>query len=84
MTAINYMSKENNGNGGVILNISSIVGLEPNLNPPIYTASKHAVLGFTRSLGVSSQSIVVHSFLPNDLFYFSRLITFMKKLELNS
>lgn len=37
----------------VILNIASLVGLEPWHVFPIYTASKHAVVGFTRAMSVT-------------------------------
>lgn len=36
----------------VILNIASLVGLEPWHVLPVYTASKHAVVGFTRAMSV--------------------------------
>lgn len=36
----------------VILNIASLVGLEPWHVLPVYTASKHAIVGFTRAMSV--------------------------------
>lgn len=44
------MSLENNGKGGTIMNIASICGLSPFFNLPAYTASKYAIVGYTRSL----------------------------------
>lgn len=44
------MRIESGGHGGVIVNIASIVGLDPFFNLPAYTATKHAVVGYTRCL----------------------------------
>ncbi|XP_046396754.1 uncharacterized short-chain type dehydrogenase/reductase y4vI-like [Ischnura elegans] len=49
--AAKYMSKEFGGDGGVIVNISSILGLLPFSKAPPYAASKHGVIGLTRALG---------------------------------
>ncbi|MEM9037468.1 MAG: glucose 1-dehydrogenase [Actinomycetota bacterium] len=40
------------GNGGSIVNIASTNSFKPQANRPAYTASKHAVLGLTRSAAV--------------------------------
>lgn len=50
--AFDLMHKENNGKGGVIVNIASIAGLKPMKGKAVYCATKHAVVGFSRSLGV--------------------------------
>jgi len=50
MLAFDHMGKHKGGKGGVIVNIASILGMQPNSFAPIYTASKHAVLGFSQSL----------------------------------
>lgn len=50
LVAFDYMSKTKDGNGGVIVNISSVMGLSTIPSIPTYIASKHAVLGFTRAL----------------------------------
>jgi short-subunit dehydrogenase len=47
------MGKDEGGKGGVVVNISSILGLAPYASSPVYVATKHAVIGLTRSLGVS-------------------------------
>jgi 15-hydroxyprostaglandin dehydrogenase (NAD) len=47
------MGKDEGGKGGVMVNIASIVGLAPFAGSPVYTATKHAVIGLTRSFGVS-------------------------------
>ncbi|XP_070544220.1 15-hydroxyprostaglandin dehydrogenase [NAD(+)]-like [Ptychodera flava] len=48
--AVEYMGIQHGGHGGVIINISSIAGLFPNKYVPIYTATKHGVVGFSRSV----------------------------------
>ncbi|XP_058832016.1 alcohol dehydrogenase 2-like [Topomyia yanbarensis] len=51
LIAIDLMTKEKAGNGGFIVNMSSIAGLEPYPVAAVYAASKFGVTGFTRSLG---------------------------------
>lgn len=46
-----YMSVKNCGFGGVILNNASILGLQPFSPTPVYTGTKHFIIGFTRSTG---------------------------------
>ena len=48
------MGKDKGGKGGVVVNSSSIAGLGPSASFPIYVATKHAVIGLTRSFGVST------------------------------
>lgn len=48
--AKDIMMKENKPPGGVIVNTASMAGLYPAFYSPIYSASKHGVIGFTRSL----------------------------------
>ncbi|XP_073499924.1 15-hydroxyprostaglandin dehydrogenase [NAD(+)] [Phyllobates terribilis] len=47
---LELMNKKNGGQGGVIINISSLAGLIPAAYQPVYSASKHGVIGFTRSI----------------------------------
>ncbi|XP_066429613.1 15-hydroxyprostaglandin dehydrogenase [NAD(+)] [Eleutherodactylus coqui] len=47
---LELMNKKNGGQGGVIINISSLAGLTPAAYQPVYSASKHGVIGFTRSI----------------------------------
>lgn len=53
LIGIDLMRKDEGMRGGVIVNIASITALGPHFWIPIYAGSKHAVLGFTRSLKVS-------------------------------
>ncbi|XP_028409968.1 15-hydroxyprostaglandin dehydrogenase [NAD(+)]-like [Dendronephthya gigantea] len=50
MIAIDLLDKQKNGHGGVIVNIASLAGLIPYEFSPVYAASKHGVIGFTRSV----------------------------------
>lgn len=50
---MDLMSRDKDGKGGVIVNISSIAGLEPMPFWVTYSATKFGIVGFTRSLGVS-------------------------------
>uniref|UniRef100_A0A336MXQ6 CSON009008 protein n=1 Tax=Culicoides sonorensis TaxID=179676 RepID=A0A336MXQ6_CULSO len=49
--AADVMRKDKNGKGGTIVNIASTLGYLPYKGFPIYVASKHAVLGFMKSIG---------------------------------
>jgi 15-hydroxyprostaglandin dehydrogenase (NAD) len=49
-----YMGKDEGGKGGVVVNIASVAGLVPYADTPVYGATKHAVIGLTRSFGVST------------------------------
>lgn len=51
---LEYMGKQNGGDGGIIINMSSIAGLWPVAQQPVYSASKHGVIGFTRSAAMTA------------------------------
>jgi 15-hydroxyprostaglandin dehydrogenase (NAD) len=46
------MGQNNNKKGGVVVNIASIAGLDPLEIIPIYTGTKHGVVGLTKAFGV--------------------------------
>uniref|UniRef100_A0ABM0MH70 15-hydroxyprostaglandin dehydrogenase [NAD(+)] n=1 Tax=Saccoglossus kowalevskii TaxID=10224 RepID=A0ABM0MH70_SACKO len=48
--AVKYMGTQNGGKGGVVVNTASIYGLCPQKLSTVYAASKHGVVGFTRSV----------------------------------
>lgn len=56
MLGLDLMSKERGGRGGVIVNIASILGLQEMAGCPVYVATKHAVVGLSRSYGVRSHT----------------------------
>ncbi|XP_038053291.1 15-hydroxyprostaglandin dehydrogenase [NAD(+)]-like [Patiria miniata] len=51
-SAIKYMGSEAGGKGGKIINVASLAGLGPAVFMPVYAASKHAIVGLTKSLAV--------------------------------
>jgi 3-oxoacyl-[acyl-carrier protein] reductase len=61
--AVKSMLKKN---GGSIINLASIVGVEGNLGQTIYASSKSAVIGFTKSLSkeLASLNIRVNAVAP--------------------
>lgn len=52
MLAIKYMSKDAGGQGGVLVNVSQHMDIRNTAQLPIYTATKHAVIGLSESLSV--------------------------------
>ncbi|XP_018583931.1 15-hydroxyprostaglandin dehydrogenase [NAD(+)] [Scleropages formosus] len=53
--ALQHMKKESGGQGGVIVNVASVAGLGPLLSTPVYTATKHGVVGFSRAIAEVSK-----------------------------
>ncbi|KAF5304710.1 hypothetical protein FQA39_LY09487 [Lamprigera yunnana] len=51
LLGMQYMGKNKGGKGGIIVNISSVLGFHPLSSCPIHVATKHFVIGFNRSLG---------------------------------
>nr|XP_046491944.1 uncharacterized protein LOC124223753 [Neodiprion pinetum] len=49
LLGLKYMGKNEGGKGGTIVNVASIVGVMPSNIFPIYSGTKHAVIGLTRS-----------------------------------
>lgn len=60
LIGIDLMRKDNGMRGGTIVNIASTAALSTRFIFPLYTSSKHAVLGFTRSLKVTLTVIPLH------------------------
>lgn len=52
LVAMDAMSKAKGGKGGVIVNIASIAGFTVTPGIPVYNATKHGVVAFTRSMSV--------------------------------
>lgn len=52
-TVLPYMDRKMGGSGGLIVNVTSVIGLDPSPVFCAYSASKFGVIGFTRSLAVS-------------------------------
>merc|ERR1712043_7995 len=50
--AIDLMSKQKGGKGGLVVNLSSISGLRIDKVSPFYTASESGIVAFTRSFGL--------------------------------
>ncbi|XP_048399866.1 15-hydroxyprostaglandin dehydrogenase [NAD(+)]-like [Stegostoma tigrinum] len=51
---LDYMNKKTGSAGGVIVNVSSMAGLYPVIFGPVYSASKHGVVGFSRAVAGAS------------------------------
>ncbi|XP_010790310.1 15-hydroxyprostaglandin dehydrogenase [NAD(+)]-like isoform X1 [Notothenia coriiceps] len=52
--ALEHMNEMTGGQGGVIVNTASMAGLGPGKSCPVYTATKHGVVGFTRAMAAAS------------------------------
>ncbi|XP_067003612.1 15-hydroxyprostaglandin dehydrogenase [NAD(+)] [Anabrus simplex] len=53
LLALRFMGKDRGGRGGTVINTGSNVVVRPYVSIPIYTATKHAIIGFTRAFGDS-------------------------------
>lgn len=76
--AIECMSKEKGGRGGIIVNTASVLGLDKIFSMPAYVATKHAVIGFTRCLGVFKKFNKYFAFIQ---FYDFRMTFIIKCME---
>ncbi|XP_047435657.1 15-hydroxyprostaglandin dehydrogenase [NAD(+)]-like [Mugil cephalus] len=52
--ALEHMSKEYSKEGGTIINVSSMAAFMHSPHQPVYTATKHGVIGFTRAMADAS------------------------------
>ncbi|ELU05318.1 hypothetical protein CAPTEDRAFT_181194 [Capitella teleta] len=59
LSAMSHMRKDKGGRGGLIVNIASTTGLAPAPFAPVYAASKHGVVGFSRSFGPAVEPLGV-------------------------
>uniref|UniRef100_A0A7R9HAE6 15-hydroxyprostaglandin dehydrogenase [NAD(+)] n=2 Tax=Timema TaxID=61471 RepID=A0A7R9HAE6_TIMPO len=69
LLALRFMGLDRGGNGGIVVNTGSNVCIKPYVSIPIYTATKHAIIGFTRSYGdpyhVNMTGVKVIGFCPS-------------------
>lgn len=52
LLALQYLGKDKEGHGGIVINIGSAQSFRPQISTPIYCASKHAILALSKSCGV--------------------------------
>lgn len=55
MLAMKYMSRDTGGHGGILVNVSQHMDIRNTAQLPVYSATKHAVIGLSQSL-----SVIVH------------------------
>ncbi|KAM3601704.1 uncharacterized protein V6R79_017138 [Siganus canaliculatus] len=73
---LQHMSKLSGGRGGVIINTASMAGFGPLISCPVYTATKHGVVGFTRAIAAASSvsgygvrvNVLCPTFVQTELF----------------
>ncbi|KAJ8407453.1 hypothetical protein AAFF_G00273100 [Aldrovandia affinis] len=53
--ALEHMSKEHGKDGGVVINVSSMAAFLHSPHQPVYTATKHGVIGFTRAMADAAE-----------------------------
>lgn len=79
MLGSKLMSKEKRKSSteGIIIHFSSVSGLDPMDHVPIYSASKHAVVGFCRAYSVIIAKLFLIIFQENssNFIYFSIKLT---------
>lgn len=52
LLAAKYLSRDQLGHGGTLVNISQHIDIKSTAQLPIYTATKHAIIGLSQSLAV--------------------------------
>lgn len=62
LLALQYLGKNKEGHGGVVINIGSAQSFRPQISTPIYCASKHAILALSKSCGVNAFSMYLFVF----------------------
>ncbi|KYQ54299.1 15-hydroxyprostaglandin dehydrogenase [NAD+] [Trachymyrmex zeteki] len=50
MLAVQYMSRDTGGHGGILVNVSQHMDIRNTAQLPVYTATKHAIIGLSQSL----------------------------------
>ncbi|CAD7088373.1 unnamed protein product [Hermetia illucens] len=53
LLALQFLGKDKGGKGGMLINIGSAASVKPQISTPIYTATKHAILGLSKACGDS-------------------------------
>lgn len=57
LLAQRFMGTDRGGQGGVVINTGSNVNINPYVSIPIYSATKAAIVSFTRAFGVKHFSL---------------------------
>lgn len=69
LLALRFMGKDRGQKGGVLINIGSNCSIKPYTSAPIYSATKHAIIGLTRAYGdsyhLSTTGVRVFSVCPS-------------------
>lgn len=52
MLTMKYMSRDMGGHGGILVNVSQHTDIRNTAQLPVYSATKHAVIGLSESLSV--------------------------------
>lgn len=62
MLAQRFMGTDRGGQGGIVVNIGSSISINPYTSVPIYSATKAAIVHFTRAFGVNKFFKIKFSF----------------------
>ncbi|KAJ8954535.1 hypothetical protein NQ318_000769 [Aromia moschata] len=54
LLGMQYMAKSSSGEGGIIVNVGSVISIMPSCGFPIYTMTQFGIAGFTNALGSSN------------------------------
>ncbi|KZC09510.1 15-hydroxyprostaglandin dehydrogenase [NAD(+)] [Dufourea novaeangliae] len=55
LLAVKYLNRDNDGHGGTLVNVSQHIDIKNTAQLPVYTATKHAIIGLSQSLADSYQ-----------------------------
>lgn len=58
LLAVKYLGRDQLGHGGTLVNVSQHIDIKSTAQLPVYTATKHAIIGLSQSLAVRYYIIV--------------------------
>lgn len=71
--AVNFIVNQNSPSDRIIVNVSSVAGMEVKPYVPVYRATKHAVVAYTRTMAVRLFKQLNHLQFHRFIFHFLNL-----------
>lgn len=59
LLAMKYLNRNELGHGGTLVNVSQHIDIRCTAQLPVYTATKHAIIGLSQSLAVRLLAVII-------------------------